>query len=68
MRWDIKRIERGETGEGTRRERGEMVGIKTRERKESGMKKQGSELRRLFKTCQGSETIKHTIIKRLNRV
>ena len=32
------------------------------------MKKQGSGQRRLFKTCQGSETIKHTIIKRLNRV
>ena len=34
----------------------------------SGMKKQGSEQRRLFKICQGSESIKHTIIKRLNRV
>ena len=32
------------------------------------MKKQGSGKRRLFKTCQGSESIKHTITKRLNRV
>ena len=31
------------------------------------MKKQGSG-QRLFKICQGSESIKHTIIKRLNRV
>ena len=29
MRWEIKRIERGETGEDIRREGGEMVGIKT---------------------------------------
>ena len=34
----------------------------------SGMKKQGSGQRRLFKTCQGSEAIKHTIVKRLNGV
>ena len=34
----------------------------------SGMKKQGSKQRRLFKICQGSETIKHTITKRLNGV
>ena len=32
------------------------------------MKEQGSGWRRLFKTCQGSESIKHTIIKRLNGV
>ena len=32
------------------------------------MKKQGSGQRRLFKTFQGSETIKHTIIKKLNGV
>ena len=29
MRWKIKRIERGKTGEDIRREGGEMVGIKT---------------------------------------
>ena len=29
MRWEIKRIERGETGEDIRREGGEMVGMKT---------------------------------------
>ena len=29
MRWEIKRFERGETGEDIRREGGEMVGIKT---------------------------------------
>ena len=34
----------------------------------SGMKKQGSEWRRLFKTYQGSETVKHAIIKTLNGV
>ena len=34
----------------------------------NGMKKQGSGQRRLFKMNQGSETIKHTIIKRLNGV
>ena len=28
MRWEIKRIERGETGEDIRREGGEMVGMK----------------------------------------
>ena len=28
MRWEIKRIERNETGESIRREGGEMVGIK----------------------------------------
>ena len=28
MRWEIKRIERGKTGEDIRREGGEMVGIK----------------------------------------
>ena len=28
MRWEIKRLERGETGEDIRREGGEMVGIK----------------------------------------
>ena len=28
MRWDIKRIERGETGEDIRREGGEMIVIK----------------------------------------
>ena len=32
------------------------------------MKKQGSGQRRLFKICQGRETIKHTIIKRFNVV
>ena len=32
------------------------------------MKKQGSGQRRLFKKCQGSESIKHAIIKRLNGV
>ena len=36
--------------------------------KGSGVKKQGSGWRRLFKICQGSESIKHTIIKRLNGV
>ena len=34
----------------------------------SGMRKQGSRQRRLFKIHQRSETIKHTIIKRLNGV
>ena len=34
MRWEIKRFERGETGEDIRREGGEMVGIKSCERKE----------------------------------
>ena len=34
----------------------------------SGMKKQGSGQRRLFESCQESESIKHTIIKRLNGV
>ena len=29
MRWEIKRFERGKTGEDIRREGGEMVGIKT---------------------------------------
>ena len=29
MRWEIKRVERGKTGEDIRREGGEMVGIKT---------------------------------------
>ena len=29
MRWENKRFERDETGEDTRREGGEMVGIKT---------------------------------------
>ena len=29
MRWEIKRFERGETGEDIRREGGEMVVIKT---------------------------------------
>ena len=29
MRWEIKRIERGKTGEDIRREGGEMVGMKT---------------------------------------
>ena len=29
MRWEIKRFERGETGEDIRREGGEVVGIKT---------------------------------------
>ena len=29
MRWEIKRFERGETGEDIRRERGEMVEIKS---------------------------------------
>ena len=38
MRWENKRTERGETGEGIRREEGEMVGIKSC----GGMKKQGS--------------------------
>ena len=32
MRWEIESIERGETGEDIRRERGEMVGIKIRGR------------------------------------
>ena len=58
MKWEIKSFERSKTGEDIRREGEEMV----------GMKKQGSGQRRLFKTCQGSETIKHTIIKRLNGV
>ena len=35
---------------------------------EGEMKKQGSGWRRLFKACQRSETIKHTIIKRTNGV
>ena len=34
MRWEIKRFERGETGEDIRREGGEMVGIKVLGRKE----------------------------------
>ena len=34
MRWEIKRFERGETGEDIRREEGEMVVIKARGRKE----------------------------------
>ena len=29
MRWEIKRFERGETGEDIRREGEEMIGIKT---------------------------------------
>ena len=29
MKWEIKRFERGKTGEDIRREGGEMVGIKT---------------------------------------
>lgn len=29
MRWEIKRFERGETGEDIRREGGEMVGMET---------------------------------------
>ena len=29
MGWEIKNLERGETGENNRREGGEMVGIKT---------------------------------------
>ena len=29
MRWEIKRFDRGETGEDIRREGGEMVGMKT---------------------------------------
>ena len=29
MRWEIKRFERGETGEDIRREGGEMIGNKT---------------------------------------
>ena len=29
MKWEMKRIERGETGENIRREGGEMVGMKT---------------------------------------
>ena len=29
LRWEIKRFERGETGEGIRREGGETVGIKS---------------------------------------
>ena len=33
MRWEIKRFERGKTGEDIRREGGEMVGMKTRGRK-----------------------------------
>ena len=36
--------------------------------KGSGMKKQGSGQRRLFKICQGIKIIKHIIIKRLNGV
>ena len=69
MRRENKRFERSKTGEDIRREGGEMVGSKTLEEREgNGMKKQGSGKRRLFKICQGSESIKHTIIKRLNRV
>ena len=34
MRWEIKRFERGKTGEDIRREGGEMVEIKAFERKE----------------------------------
>ena len=34
MRWEMKIFERGETGEDIRREGGEMIGIKTRGRKE----------------------------------
>ena len=34
MRWEIKRFERGKTGEDIRREGGEMVGIKTWRREE----------------------------------
>ena len=34
MRWEIKRFERGKTGEDIRREEGETVGIKTWRRKE----------------------------------
>ena len=34
MRWEMKRFKRGKTGEDIRREGGEMVGIKTRGRKE----------------------------------
>ena len=33
MRWEIKRFERGETGEDIRRERGEIVGKEINERK-----------------------------------
>ena len=40
MRLEIKRFERGETGEDIRREGGEMVGFKIWGG--SGMKKQGS--------------------------
>ena len=68
MRWEIKSFERGETGEDIRREGGEAIERHITGRQESGMKKQGSGQRRLFKSCQGSENIKHTIIKRLNRV
>ena len=34
MRWEIKSVEDGKTGEDIRREGGEMVGMKTRGRKE----------------------------------
>ena len=34
MRWEIKRFERGKTGEDIRRERGEMDGSKTSRRKQ----------------------------------
>ena len=33
MRWEIKEFERGETGEDIKREGGEMVGMKIKERK-----------------------------------
>ena len=40
VKWEMKRFERGKTGENIRREGGEMVGIKVREREEgNGMKK-----------------------------
>ena len=29
MGWEMKRFERGETGENTRREGGEMIGVET---------------------------------------
>ena len=41
MRWEIKRFERGKTGEDIRREGGEMVGIKIRGRKEVERRNKG---------------------------
>ena len=69
MRWEIKRSSREVRLVKTSEEREERLLEERPEREgERGMKKQGSGWMRLFKICQGSETIKHTIIKRLNGV